>query len=513
MTVPGNQLRSWLVKEPNLIFGDGRKHVDPKTGLTAFGPLVIGDITSPIVSTIKLGIIGDRETIGLCERWINDCRRPIEGSESNPRLFPPFPGFARVFGTDIVIADAWKELLTETEVSRVVSTQRFSERVIRAVNLFDDKIANVAEREPRLDVIICALPQKIVDACATVGAGSQETRRRLTSAERELLRSIESNKKAGQLTLFPFEDEESLGLEFMPTVSNFRRLLKAEAMKYDIPTQLAWPSTFTGQGAGGRQLQQPATRAWNFFVALYYKAKGYPWKMAQAEAGTCYVGISFYVDRTSEGRTMRSSVAQVFTHTGEGLVLRGNRFIWDDPRSKTPHLNKDGAAGLMNRVIELYERQMHQRPRRIVVHKSSRYWKEETEGFVEAMSGVHEKDFLAIESRGIRFLRKGEYPPLRGTAIMLSNRDYILYTRGYIPYLGTYPGMRVPRPLEIVEHQGDSTPETVCSEIMGLTKMNWNTADFASADPITLAFSERIGLVLSQIPEEVIPRPQYRFYM
>jgi hypothetical protein len=48
---------------------------------------------------------------------------------------------------------------------------------------------------------------------------------------------------------------------------------------------------------------------------------------------------------------------------------------------------------------------------------------------------------------------------------------------------------------------------------MGLTKMNWNTADFASADPMTLAFSDRIGMVLSQIPEEIVPRPQYRFYM
>jgi hypothetical protein len=507
------QARSWLVKEPNLIFGEGKRHIDPKAGLTAFGPLVIGDISSPIVSTIKLGIIGDRETIGFCERWISDCRRPIEGSESHPRLFPPFPGFLRVFGTDIVTSNTWNELTTETEVDRVVSTQRFSERVIRAVNLFSDKIANLAEREPRLDAIVCALPQKIVDACATVGEGSREARPKLMPAERELLRTIESNRKAGQQTLFPFEEEESLGLEFLPTVSNFRRLLKAQSMKYDIPTQLAWPSTFTGVGARGRQVQLASARAWNFFVALYYKAKGYPWKMEQAEAGTCYIGVSFYVDRTNDGRAMRTSVAQIFTHTGEGLVLRGNPFVWDNPRSKTPHLSEEGATDLMKRSIDLYERQMNQRPRRIVVHKSSRYWKEESEGFLKAMDGVHQKDLVAIEGRGIRFFRKGAYPPLRGTAIMLSDQDYILYTRGFVPYLGTYPGMRVPRPLEIIEHRGDSTPELICKEIMGLTKMNWNTADFASADPMTLAFSDRIGMVLSQIPEEIVPRPQYRFYM
>ena len=505
--------RSWLTKEPILIFGDGQRHIDPKAGLTAFGPLITNDVGPTIVSSLRVGIIGDKETISLCQGWIRKCRGPIEGSESNPKLFPPFPGFMRAFGVEVATSDSWNELITETEIDRSVSLPRFPERVTRAVNLFDDKIANIAEREPKLDVIVCALPQQIVDACATVGQGQQEARHKLTAAERELLRTIESNRKVGQQTLFPFEEEESLDLEFAPSASNFRRLLKAEAMKYDIPTQLAWPSTFTGVGTRGKQVQLDSTRAWNFFVALYYKAKGYPWKMAQAESGTCYVGVSFYIDRTDNSRTMRTAVAQIFTHTGEGLVLRGNRFVWDNPKSKTPHLGKEGASDLMKNVIDLYERQMGQKPRRIVVHKSSRFWKEESEGFSDVMSGVHQKDFVAIEERGIRFFRKGEYPPLRGTVILLSDQEYILYTRGYVPYLGTYPGMRVPRPLEIVEHQGDSTPEVICKAIMGLTTMNWNTADFASADPMTLAFSDRIGMILSQIPEEVIPRPQYRFYM
>jgi len=42
-------------------------------------------------------------------------------------------------------------------------------------------------------------------------------------------------------------------------------------------------------------LQDEATRAWNFSVALYYKGGGFPWRLADAQHGTCYIGISFHM--------------------------------------------------------------------------------------------------------------------------------------------------------------------------------------------------------------------------
>lgn len=43
--------------------------------------------------------------------------------------------------------------------------------------------------------------------------------------------------------------------------------------------------------------------------------------------------------------------------------------------------------------------------------------------------------------------------------------------------------------------------------------MNWNSADFCISEPITLAYSREVGRILAYAPEEVIPRPEYRFYM
>jgi hypothetical protein len=114
---------------------------------------------------------------------------------------------------------------------------------------------------------------------------------------------------------------------------------------------------------------------------------------------------------------------------------------------------------------------------------------------------------------GRKTSRSGDYPPLRGTYVKFSDTDLALYTVGYIPYLRTNPGARVPRPLHIVEHHGDSPWNVVLQEILALTKMNWNTADFACNRPITIAFSRKVGEILAELPPDVIPQPWYRFYM
>jgi hypothetical protein len=41
---------------------------------------------------------------------------------------------------------------------------------------------------------------------------------------------------------------------------------------------------------------------------------------------------------------------------------------------------------------------------------------------------------VAIQRRGIQFLRQGDYPPLRGTWVRFDDQDYLLYTQGYVPW-------------------------------------------------------------------------------
>ena len=87
----------------------------------------------------------------------------------------------------------------------------------------------------------------------------------------------------------------------------------------------------------------------------------------------------------------------------------------------------------------------------------------------------------------------------------------LVYTTGYIPFLRCYPGFRIPQPLEVTENWGSLSFREVAEELR-LTKLNWNTAAFCCVDPITIAFSRRVGDILKMADPEN-PARHYRYYM
>jgi hypothetical protein len=233
--------------------------------------------------------------------------------------------------------------------------------------------------------------------------------------------------------------------------------------------------------------------------------------LAQLDEGTCYVGVAFYRDRE---KNMRTSMAHVFTHTGQGLVLRGNKIPWPDNSKRSPHLpTAKDACDLLAAAIKLYKDHMKVMPRRVVVHKTSKFWPEERDGFSQAAEGIELLDLVAIHRRHIKLFRHGEKAPLRGTMMQLGPGNFILYTKGYTPFLRCYPGPRVPDPLEVLEHHGDATPEMLAREILALSKMNYNSADFSGREPITLRFADKVGEILSEMPDEMEPPDDFRYYM
>lgn len=252
--------------------------------------------------------------------------------------------------------------------------------------------------------------------------------------------------------------------------------------------------------------------AWNFFTALYHKANNIPWQLEVLPENTCYVGISFFRVNPNES-ALHTSLAQAFSGYGEGLVLQGPKAICDRDRDPAPHLGEREAEQLLRDVLRLYADFHEMPPRRVVLHKSSRYWPEELRGFRRALTDVARHDFLTLERLGHRFFRTGNAPPVRGTVITLAPRQHVLYTTGYVPALAAYPGFRPPLPLEIIEHHGDSAAADVCREILALTKVNWNSCNFASTEPITLQFARTVGRVMRELPRDVPAARLYRFYM
>ena len=52
----------------------------------------------------------------------------------------------------------------------------------------------------------------------------------------------------------------------------------------------------------------------------------------------------------------------------------------------------------------------------------------------------------------------------------------------------------------------------MAEDLLRLTKRNWNTAAFCCVDPITIAFSRRVGDILKMANTENTAR-HYRYYM
>ena len=510
---PANSLlKIERIPEPFLLFHQGQPHTDPKVGLRQFGPSGLS-ITGSHRAQIGLGYVGTGKTNDLAKKWVDRCATPIAGSSDlrKKTLFPDFPGFSldSPFRSSFVWNTGWDQTISSSEITSLLAISDRRIRFEHAINLVSDKVRLLAETDNAPDVILCALPEEIVDSCWSIGgAGERAGSPKMSPVDRWLFRMVERARKSGQQLLpgvFPELDAQPTDLLYR----NFRRALKARTMRWKVPTQLIVQSSLEERGG----LQPAATRAWNMCVALYYKAGCTPWKLQVLQPGSCYIGVSFY-QVASHDRYVQSSLSQVFSDSGEGVVLRGEKFSWDPVKQgRAPHLSSEHAKRLVKNAISHYEKLVGTAPKRVVVHKTSKYWEDELNGFREGLAAVKLYDLVALYQSGVRAFRLGAYPPLRGTKIRVADSTDFLYTTGYIEELGTYPQSYVPEPLQIVEHFGDSPTDVLCSEILGLTKMNWNTSDFSSGLPITIRFARKIGDILQEIPDGETPDPRYRFYM
>jgi hypothetical protein len=249
---------------------------------------------------------------------------------------------------------------------------------------------------------------------------------------------------------------------------------------------------------------------------MYYKAGGLPWRLEKLGRDTCFVGISFFRDLSKKSNLMHTSLAQVFSGEGDAVVIRGREFEWKHEWERSPHLGREDAANLIVLALAEYNKATAgARPRRVVLHKTSAFWPLEREGFTDGLvsASVREYDFVNLQQLGVRFFREGKYPPLRGTYCRLNSEKHILFTLGYIPFLGTYPRPYVPEPWELCSHFGDTAPRRLFEEILSLTKMNYNNAFGTDNEPITIRFARKVGEILSYVPEGQPIQPSYRFYM
>ncbi len=84
-----------------------------------------------------------------------------------------------------------------------------------------------------------------------------------------------------------------------------------------------------------------------------------------------------------------------------------------------------------------------------------------------------------------------------------------LFTSGFKPRIATYDGWEVPIPLSISIQHGDADIVQVAKDILGLTKLNYNSCQLGESQPVTIKYSDRIGEILLANPE--VPRSEWRY--
>jgi len=466
--VPPYTSTEWL-DEPNLLFAGSASHYDPKVGIPLYGPRSFGEPRHK--HEIHIGFIGTSEAVEHARSFYESCAAGVAGSGEDP----PFPGCKedRGYRSELRIDDRIVELITRHESNEILGMRNGRKRFELMLALLHSKMRLLVERDHPLDYIAVVLPEDLYRKCRVANY-----------------------------------TDKGLGLVHR----DLRRAFKAFAMQFHPATQMLLETTTGLTPPTRRKLDHPSRIAWNLFTALYFKVDGLPWSPVGLAPGSCFIGISFFRP-LGETSTLRTSVVQAFDEDGEGLVLRGHKFHWNDSQGKSPHLSEEMAGLLIEMVLERYKQERKQLPQRVIVQKTSRFEPAERTGFEEALKKVTQYDLLSLcPESSVRLVRAGRYPPLRGAAFRIGDAWY-LYTSGYLPSLGTYPHGHVPSPLQITDHVGDTAPTQLLREILVLTKMNLNSANMAGLMPITLRFSRLVGDILREVPDSQTPQPKYKYYM
>ena len=77
--------------------------------------------------------------------------------------------------------------------------------------------------------------------------------------------------------------------------------------------------------------------------------------------------------------------------------------------------------------------------------------------------------------------------------------------------MNEYPHGHVPSPLQIADHVGDTSRKELTREILILTKMNWNSANYVGLLPIPMRFSSLVGDILKEVDGKA--EAKYKYYM
>jgi hypothetical protein len=505
------------IDEPPLQFNYGQRCAYPKDGLFLYGPHMKPSKT-PLIS---IGVIGRAEGVEHFRNWAAKLKGQIEvpapkkGEKKNRLHLANFPGIEEAFGISF---DPEKIVIYEinfVELDESTRTLNHHEAVRKAVSIYTNKVMQHDKNEERkVDVWILILPELVFERCKPKSKRSGVA----------LVKGDFGKKQTERADLPLFEkiiDQSSE--EIFDDIPDFHRQAKAAFLKLNHTSQLVRETTLAPEaflnsaGYQSRHLQDAATVGWNLATGLYYKTQAEPpWKLASARPGVAYIGLVFKM-LPNDPNEHACCAAEMFLAEGDGVVFRGANGPWQTGRNEF-HLKPDAAKKLIGQVLDTYQGKHGRPPKELFIHGRTTFRDDEWNAFAGVVPA--ETNLVGVRIKTTygenKLFRNGDYPVLRGTAIVLDDQNAYLWTTGYVPPLDTYIGPETPNPLFIsILRSSTDFPQIkdVLGDIMGLTKINYNACNFNDGLPVTVRFADKVGDVLSMGSARGAEKQPFKFYV
>jgi argonaute-like protein implicated in RNA metabolism and viral defense len=251
---------------------------------------------------------------------------------------------------------------------------------------------------------------------------------------------------------------------------------------------------------------------WNLAISLYAKMEGIPWTLAlRPPLEKEHIDVDLFIGICFVQRDLKSfvGVATVLDRLSEHIISISSKPI--SYVGKQLHMTREDICSLISECLNNVQFGVDS----VVVHYATPFNEEEVAGLNDALKNVAKKALVHIETETMTRLYSLDMPDrnvYRGTALFISKDKAILCTTGRCRLLGTsteledeveeweggittsfrYRGISTPKPIGL-NKIGDLDMETICRQVLALTKLRWNTAEVNIRIPATIEYARKIG--------------------
>jgi argonaute-like protein implicated in RNA metabolism and viral defense len=336
----------------------------------------------------------------------------------------------------------------------------------------------------------------------------------------EAITSLEVQRGMFDIIIIYLPDRFSAGFEGQDDDFDLHDFVKSRTAILGMPCQIV-------REGSAIKYRCRASVSWRLGIALYAKAGGIPWKLADSDPQCAFIGLSYALrSPKSHSSQFVTCCSQVFDSDGAGLEFVAYETPSAQVEGDNPFLPRAEMRRIMARSLALYQkRHAGQTPRRVVVHKTTEFKPEEVDGCFDALNSAEEIELIQVKQngmwRGVALASKSSptgYPVERGTYLQMGDREVLLWTQGNAPTAvkgSNYykEGKGTPSPLELVRFTGHGGFEENCRDVLGLTKMNWNNDSLYDRLPVTLSFAQVLARTVKRMGH-LGPDPySFRFFM